>query len=349
MTGVPNSPGQVRMGLFLSGWLDPAAPSPRSTVDTLLDRIPAARAAGFSSIWVGQHILADPWPVLDTSTYLGLLAGATGDLEIGGVYLLPLSHPIRLAESLVTLDNLSGGRFALCAALGWAQREFDALGVPIRQRAGRFEETLDVMRRLWESEESFDFEGRYFSFRDIKMTARPQRPGGIPAWIAASSAPGVRRAARVGDSWLGSSHTPYSVLADLATEYDRALTEAGRRPARRPLLRHCMVAETDELAEARFTEAYNAYYRALGSWGIFKEVVGEKHATGEPGDDVPPGRVILGSPDTVVAQLGAYQRLGFDEFIFQVGTPGTPESAVRESLALLGSEVLPRLGVPARV
>jgi alkanesulfonate monooxygenase SsuD/methylene tetrahydromethanopterin reductase-like flavin-dependent oxidoreductase (luciferase family) len=333
----------VKMGLFLSGWLDPSAPAPSVTVRTLLERLPVAEAAGFSSIWVGQHILAEPWPVLDTSVYLSRIAAATSTMEIGGVYLLPLAHPVRLAESLVSLDNVSGGRFLLCAALGWAPREFDALGVPVQQRVGRFEETLEIIRRLWSADQPFEFHGRYFSYSGLRMTARPQRPGGIPVWIGGSSSPGVRRAARLGDSWLGSSHTPFESLRELAAEYERTAEATGRAQPRRPLLRHCMVAPTDHLAAERFTEAYNAYYRSLGSWGIFREVVGEKHATGAPGDEVPPGRVVLGSPATVIGQLRQYLRLGFNEFIFQVGVPGTPEAAVLDSIRLLGTEVLPYL------
>jgi alkanesulfonate monooxygenase SsuD/methylene tetrahydromethanopterin reductase-like flavin-dependent oxidoreductase (luciferase family) len=331
------------MGLFLSGWLDPSAPTPSAMLRTLLERVPVAEAAGFSSIWVGQHILAEPWPVLDTSVYLSRLAAETSTLEIGGVYLLPLEHPVRLAESLVSLDNVSGGRFLLCAALGWAPREFGALGVPIAQRVGRFEETLAIIRRLWSSDQPFEFNGRYFSYPELRMTARPERPGGIPVWIGGSSLAGVRRAARLGDSWLGSSHTPFESLQEFAAEYERSTLDAGRVQPRRPLLRHCMVAPTDQLAEERFTEAYNAYYRSLGRWGIFREVVGEKHATGAPGDEVPPGRVVLGSPATVIGQLRHYLRLGFNEFIFQVGVPGTPEPAVLDSIRLLGTEVLPHL------
>ncbi len=173
------------------------------------------------------------------------------------------------------------------------------------------------------------------------MTAKPERPGGIPVWIGASSVPAVKRAAKFGDAWLGSSHSPFVTLQELAAAYDEALREHGKQPARRPLLRHCMVAASDKLAEERFIEAFTAYYKALGTWGIFKEVVGEQHASKD--GELPPGRAVVGSPETAVSQLESYMRLGFNEFIFQVGLPGTPEPYVRESIALLGSEVLPRL------
>lgn len=332
------------MGLFLSGWMDPARSS-RTQVDTLLSRVRTAEDSGFSSVWVGQHFLAQPRPVLDTDVFLGRIVGETRTVEVGGVYLLPLQHPVHLAESLMSLDNISGGRFILCGALGWAPREFAALGVPIKQRVARFEETLHVMRRLWSEDEPWSHRGRFYSFDDILMVARSENSGGIPVWMGASSVAGVRRAARLGATWLGSSHTPLEDLRGFAQEYGAGLAEAGHVSARRPLLRHCMVAETTELAVRRFVEAFEQYYTALGDWGIFRDVVGEAHSVGRAPGGLPPGRAIVGSPEDVREQIAEYQRLGFNEIVFQVGLPGTPESHVRQSLELLGNEVLPDVHV----
>lgn len=331
----------VRLGLLLSGWIDPSLPKPSTHIANLLDRIPAAESAGFFSIWVGQHPLGHPWPVLDTSVYLSRVAVATSRMEIGGVYLLPLAHPVRLAEELVTLDNVSAGRFTLCAGLGWRAAEFEALGVPIKERVGRFNEVLKIMNLLWHANEPVSFHGRYYHFDNVHMVARPEREGGIPVWIGASSLPAVKRAAVHADAWLGSSHTPYVILRDLAQAYDQELARLGKQAVRRPLLRHCMVAATDNLARERITQAFTAYYKALGTWGIFKDVVGEEHASGD--GELPPGRAIVGNPESALVQIKQYMRLGFNEFVFQVGLPGTPEPYVRESLKLLGEEVLPQL------
>jgi alkanesulfonate monooxygenase SsuD/methylene tetrahydromethanopterin reductase-like flavin-dependent oxidoreductase (luciferase family) len=333
--------GNFRIGLFLSGWMDPGAPNTREYVDQALGRISLAEQCGFSSVWVGQHILGDPWPVLDTSVWLGRIAGETETMDIGGVYVLPLTHPVQLAESLISLDNISGGRLRVCAALGWAPREFAALGVPKSQRRTRFEECLEILRLLWENDEQVSFSGRHFQLDEVRMVSRPQREGGIPVWLGASSEVAVSRAARIGDGWLGSSHTPLADLAKLASTYEEACRTTGRVPSRRPLLRHCMVAETDELAQQRFTEAFQAYYRALGDWGIFREVVGDAHSVERSDLALPPGRAIVGSPETVIAQIKEYQDLGFNEIITQTGLPGTPEDYVRESIELLGEVVLP--------
>ena len=342
LVGAPDTP-EFKMGLFLSGWIDPSAPRTKDLFDVLLARIAVAEKQGMSSVWVGQHFLAQPWPVLDTSVFLGRISGVTASMDIGGVYLLPLANPILLAESLMSLDNLSGGRFVLCGALGWAPREFAAIGVPIAERAKRFEEIVAVLRRLWTSEDAFDFTGDFYQYQSVKMVARAQRPGGIPISMGASSQAGVRRAALLGDAWLGSSHTPFEDLERFARCFDEAVATSGRLMSRRPLLRHCMVADTDELATQRFAQAFESYYRALGDWGIFKEVVGDSHSIENSNSVLPPGRAIVGSPHSVISQITEYRRLGFNEIIFQVGLPGTPESFVYESLELLGREVAPAL------
>ena len=181
-------------------------------------------------------------------------------MEIGGATCCRLANPVRLAESLVSLDNVSGGRFLLCAALGWAPREFQALGVPINQRVGRFEEKRWTSSAGSGQDQPFEFNCRYFSYSGLRMTARPERPGGIPVWIAGSSPGGVRRAARLGDSWLGAvTRRPSPCKSSQRSTSTRQPRRAV--PSRTPLLRHCMVAPTDQLAEERFTEAYNAYYR----------------------------------------------------------------------------------------
>ncbi|MEE3853040.1 LLM class flavin-dependent oxidoreductase [Gordonia sp. LSe1-13] len=338
MTTTPNdsSSTEVKMGVLLSGWLDPAAGRPSEHIARMVSRAQEAEANHFSSVWVGQHILAEPWPTIDTSVYLSHLAAGTS-LDLGGVYLLPLAHPVRLAESLVSLDHVSGGRLIFGAALGWAPREFAAMNVPMKQRVGRFEETLDVVRQLFTSDEPFDYHGKYLDFEGLKMTARPERPGGIPVWVGGSTPPGVRRAARLGDTWIGSSHSAFPALRELSAEFESARAELGRPATRRPLLRHCLVAETDELARKRFADSHEAYYKALGSWGMNNRTIGSS------ANEATEQREIVGSPDTVIEQISQYIEAGFNDFIFQVGAPGTPDDAVSESMKLLGDVVLPKL------
>lgn len=334
------------IGLLLSGWFDPATSVVRRTHD-LLGRVQLAAETGYSSIWVGQHILAEPWPMLDTTAFLGRLSGVTGDMEIGGVYLLPLANPVRLAEALYSLDVLSGGRFVLAAAQGWRQEEFRMLGVPIEQRARRMVETLDIMRALWNQTEPVEYRGRYLSLSGARHAATPVREGGIPVWIGASSRVGVRRAVARADAWLGSSHTPMPLLRELVEEYDLAVADQPARPRRRPLFRHCMVAESEAEALSHLRAGLEGYYGAFESWGLFSDVIGSAETAGDVAR-LSDGRAIIGDPASCARQLREYVDLGFDEFIFQMGLPGVDEDAVRRSVELMAHEVLPQLVGAAR-
>jgi len=109
--------------------------------------------------------------------------------------LLPFAHPVRLAEDLAVLDNLSNGRMMVGAGMGYVPSEFAAMGIPRGQRRQRMDETLEILRRAF-TEEQFDFHGTHFELQRVRVRPRPVQPGGPPVWVAAMGEPGARRAAR---------------------------------------------------------------------------------------------------------------------------------------------------------
>src|SRR5437588_12524065 len=112
---------------------------------------------GFDSIWVWDHILLGvdpPFPVLDSLTLLAAVAARTTRIKLGtGVLVLPLRNPVVLAKELASLDLLAGGRLLLGMASGWYRREFDAVGVPFRERGRIMERNLEILRQLWTEEQ----------------------------------------------------------------------------------------------------------------------------------------------------------------------------------------------------
>jgi alkanesulfonate monooxygenase SsuD/methylene tetrahydromethanopterin reductase-like flavin-dependent oxidoreductase (luciferase family) len=149
-----------------------------------------AEAAGFDHLWVGDspRISLLDRAHADCLTVMAALAAKTNKIRIGAVPLIAgLRNPVLLAHTLATLDVISSGRLLFGVSVApqykFAEYEFEACGVPFKQRAGRLEETIRVMRRLW-TEEKFSFEGKYYRFREIGIQPKPvQRP--IPIWIAA--------------------------------------------------------------------------------------------------------------------------------------------------------------------
>jgi probable F420-dependent oxidoreductase len=167
-----------------------------------------AEAAGFDHLWLGDspRISLLDRAHADCLTVMAALAAKTNKIRIGAVPLIAaLRNPVLLAHSLATLDVISSGRLLFCVSVApqykFAEYEFEACGVPFKQRAGRLEETIRVMRRLW-TEEKFSFEGKYYRFREIGIQPKPvQRP--IPIWIAAGdNENALKRVARLGDGWF---------------------------------------------------------------------------------------------------------------------------------------------------
>ena len=163
-----------------------------------LDQIQRVDELGYDSVWLTEHHFVEDGYLPSPLTVSGAIAAVTRRVRIGqDVLLLPHYHPVRLAEDLVVLDNLSGGRMMLGVGMGYVPSEFRALGTPRSQRLSRMEEGLDILRLAFEQEE-FDYAGRRFQLEGVRVQPRPVQGGGPELWIAAMSEAGARRAARRG-------------------------------------------------------------------------------------------------------------------------------------------------------
>ena len=132
--------------------------------------------------------------------------------------LLPmLRQPVVLANQVANLDLIANGRLILGVGIGGnnpaVAREFAACGVPIARRVGLFEETMELMRRLW-TEPEVTFQGRYFQVQSVRLGLRPLQQSGVPLWLAGSGDNALRRVLRLGDGWLPISSSPDAFKTD---------------------------------------------------------------------------------------------------------------------------------------
>ncbi|MFN8533769.1 MAG: LLM class flavin-dependent oxidoreductase [Dehalococcoidia bacterium] len=189
---------------------------------------PEVEALGFDSIWVSEHIVFHG-AVAESMTVLSYYAAAAPTLKLGtAVYLMPLRHAMITAKTAATLDYISGGRLILGIGVGGEYpKEFEACGVPIKQRGGRTDEAIIASKKLW-SGEPVSHEGKYYSFSDVKLEPPPAQPGGPPVWVAGRSDAAIRRAALLGDGYLPYLFTPERYRASLQKVNE--LAAAAKRP-----------------------------------------------------------------------------------------------------------------------
>ena len=210
-----------------------------SRPDELVAAAKAAEAAGFDSVWAGEHVvLPDPQvppspmdprdPALDSILALTWAAAHTATVRLAtGIVILPQRNPVVLAKQVATLDVLSAGRVMLGVGAGYLRPEFEAVGANFAERGGVTDEYLDAMHTLWYDEHP-EYHGRFVEFAGVDAHPRPvQQP--IPVIAAGHSPPAYRRAVARAHGWYGYGLTPDDVAAALAGL--RAAAQRVERPA----------------------------------------------------------------------------------------------------------------------
>jgi alkanesulfonate monooxygenase SsuD/methylene tetrahydromethanopterin reductase-like flavin-dependent oxidoreductase (luciferase family) len=178
--------------------------------EAAIEAINSLAAWGYDIIWMPDHV-AFTGPVSDPLAQLTYFSALQPQLIFGtGVYLLPLRHPVPVAKVVASVDRLMGaGPFIFGIGVGGEfPAEYEACGIPLKERGGRTNESIEIMKRLWTGE-PVEHRGKYFSFGSITRLPKPATPGGPPIWIGGRSDAALRRAARLGDGWM-----PYVITAE---------------------------------------------------------------------------------------------------------------------------------------
>lgn len=203
--------------------------------EQLLDLAEITEELGFEGVFLSDHLFiprqrrtaypyspdGDPgfaakthWP--DVWAAISAMAARTARLRFTtAVYILPLRHPLEVAKSVASAALLSGGRVALGAGAGWMRDEYATLGIPFESRGRRFDESIEVLRKLWTGE-FVEHHGEFFDFGPLEICPAP--PGAtVPVYIGGVSPAALRRAGRLGDGWLGNGQTVDDAIATIET------------------------------------------------------------------------------------------------------------------------------------
>ena len=189
----------------------------------MVERVRAARDAGLGSLFLGEHH-ATGGTYYQNVPMLGRLLAEWGDRPAGALFLLPLWHPVTLAEQVGTLASLTRGRFVLQCALGGGDDQFGGMGVPLRGRVARFESTLSVLRRLLAGEEVTT--DQPLSLRAARSGPLPPEP--VDVWIGASAPAAIDRAARLGDGWIAAPGLTLEQAGRQLEQYRESCARHGR-------------------------------------------------------------------------------------------------------------------------
>ena len=319
----------MKVGLFINTQF-PEGFSLVERVPEMVAQVRAARDAGFSSLWFPHHWLTHPLQMLQITPVMGYVAAHAQGMTIGpNILILPPLNPMHVAEEAATLDVLTGGNFILGVGLGYRQPEFDAFGIPLAERAPRFNEAIGLMRRLW-NEDRVTHKGRFYTVNDSGISAKPVRAGGPPLYIAAQADVSVRRAARIGDAWLIVNSSGLGKVAPLMQTYRAALTEYGRTPMEFPITVECYVGANHATAHEECRGPLEYKYNAYASWGL-------EDRTSVSFEDFARDRFIIGDKVSVREEIARYRELlGVDHFIMRCQWPGLPQEQVLGSIQRLG-------------
>jgi probable F420-dependent oxidoreductase len=300
-----------------------------------------AEAAGFDSVWLGEH---HNNPILHPAPLIGLaaIASRTRRMQLGtGVLLLPLYHPVMVAEEGAMVDMISGGRLILGIGAGYAPEEFAAFGYSLKDRGSKLDESAALLHRLW-TEENVTHHGRHYRVDNATVAPRPVQRPRPPIWFGAWAEPALRRAARLGDAWFVGPSANLDEIAPCARMYRKACAENGRGEGEIALFRYVFVARSkNEAISAAGGPFIQAFERMYFRWPhpVVKRPQGQLTIERLAHD-----RIILGDAKTCVDEINRFRsELNVQHLVCRFSVPGIPREACETSLDLFTREVMPAL------
>ena len=273
--------------------------------------------SGIDSIWLSDR-LSSPAPVPEVMTTLAAIAARTTKLKFGpSVIVLPYRTPVVAAKEMATIDWLSKGRLFPAVGVGVElPREFDASGVPFKERGKRTDEAIHVIRLLWTQDE-VSFQGEFYKLDRVTIFPKPwQTPP--PIWIGGKSEAAIRRTARLGDGWIPSFITPEELRVGVERVKEMAVA-AGR-----------------EVPEDHFGTLIN--YAVAESGDAAFAMAQPYLQRGRVDDATMRQCTAFGPSEVLLAKIEEYVKGGVSKFILR---PLCPPARMLEQLAIVAEKIVP--------
>jgi alkanesulfonate monooxygenase SsuD/methylene tetrahydromethanopterin reductase-like flavin-dependent oxidoreductase (luciferase family) len=304
-----------------------------TTYDELLEQAEELESLGYDLLAVGErHFYDDGF--YDPFTCLAALGGHVDSLGVmANILILPVYHPIHLAERIANIDRLTDGQSSWGLSLGYRESELVNFGVDMDDRVGRFMESIHVLKRLLDGDR-FDFEGDYFSFEDGFVQPEPVQSPRPTLYGGGSAEVAIKRAAYRCDGFTAAITVPEELEADIDLYYD-AVEEAGKDPedATVAIMVDGYVAETEAAAYDALDPYMLDLHEQYIKWG------NPEFEDRPTFDDVDP-QCLIGTPAQVAEKVARYREMGVDRLIFRTQFGGMSQEATLRSVRLFRDEVM---------
>jgi len=312
----------MKIGLYMATqWREGADLGPETA--NLVEQTRVAKANGFASVMVGQHLVSRPLQMFQAIPLLARLSAESGDMLIGpALVLLPLFNPVVVAEESATVDWFCGGNYVLAVGLGYRKEEFASMNIPYGERVPRLTESVEVIRKLWR-DDAVRHKGRFFTLDGVRASHKPKQAGGPPIWIGGDVEAAVKRAATLGDGWIISPMVSYEdARRHLATF--RATRQAAGLPAAKsyPMIRECHVGSGRGKALDEVREPLLFKYQAYASWGQNDTGSVPADSLARDFDRFAADRFLIGDEAQVLDGIERYRALGVDHILLRPQWPG---------------------------
>lgn len=317
--------------------------SPSTRIGELREQARAAAQSGITSAWMLNHYLGN-MATLQPLVGLAAIAEHTGDMRIGtNMFILPLRHPVDVAEEFATLDQVSNGHAVAGVGMGYRSNEYDAFGISMDDRVARYEESVQIMRRLWAGE-TLDFDGEHFTIKGQSIGIPAVQDGGPPIWVGAGvHKAGARRAAALGDAWIVPPHADADKLRTILAFYAEERERLGRGPAQEVVVRRELVLD-DDREKARET---GLHYRGENSrmYSQFEapdQTANYRHLQGAAGlAETADKSYVFTDPATAIEHFKELEAIGITHVILRMQWYDLPQDRMLAILEKFKDEVLP--------
>ena len=331
--------------------------NPRSANQFVLDIREQAILAdkiGMHSAWIGEHHFDSLGVNSRPDLLLASIVPLTKNIRLApAVTVLPLHHPVHVAEAWATLDLISGGRVDFATGRGYDRNEYIPFGADFFSSAEQFEEGIDVLLKAWNSPGPWSHKGKYYNIPEMRITPTPvQKP--IPFYVASFSQTSLQMAARRG---LHIIYAPFAAgmifggLDKAADAYNEACVKAGNKPGRKMCSYFIYIAD-DAKAEAYGRQAQMDYFNhcviraipnkledAPPTMQYFVKIADNLKAM--KGENLTDKSILIGTPAQIIDSLKKVEQAGMDEVILYFNVGNKPNAMVKEQMHRFMEEIAP--------